>query len=149
MGRAALKDYSDNFWYQKWKESGYTSDEIGKKLGVSGAALRNWIYGKYFPSDDMIRKVCDIFDVDMKKGKEEFVRFYCNRHNATVYVVPEPTDDVSKIPEKIILSMSADTEEPNYDTTNKKFNVSDVMRLLYGKVDFSTYKQVEYLLENA
>lgn len=140
----------DNFWYNLWVSSKLTSKELSKNVGVTGAAIRNWFYGKYMPSDVYIERLCSIFSVYSDKvitpamGKIEFEKAYCKYHDVEYLGTIEATDVISSnvnAPEKseYIPEMPQDNKaiDSKYD---------DALRLLYNSIDFDTFMKVASIL---
>ncbi len=56
-----------NFLYELRSEKGLTQGELGKKLGVSDAAISKWENGEAMPRLEKLQKLADIFNVSVNE----------------------------------------------------------------------------------
>ena len=127
----------DTFWVRIWQKSELSSKEIGDKLHVTGAAVRNWFSGRYMPDDFSISNLCELFNIDYATGKSEFLdaheAYWANRDTKTTKV---PT---------VVITEDDDKSEELPEEVHKTFD--EVLRLLYKKVDYATFMRVYEVLK--
>lgn len=68
--------YKDNFWSKKRVEANRTLPEVAKTIGCSYSKIAKVFCGMTMPDDQMIKALCDMFDVDFIVGKGEFQKAY-------------------------------------------------------------------------
>lgn len=112
------------------------------------SVICNYFIGKSMPSDDMIKKIADIFDVPFREAKAHFFDDWSG-HNSKHPVEPFTADD---IPDSASSSTEHRITPTNVKTTtlpddkNKKAAVCDasaILSRLYGVVDYATYTLVQ------
>lgn len=64
--------YKDNFWSKKRVENNMTANDIAELLGIKVKTASAYFTGQSMPSDDLIKDLCDYFEVDFISGKREF-----------------------------------------------------------------------------
>ena len=135
----------DTFWVNVWQKSGMSSKDIGDKLHVTGASVRNWFSGRYTPDERSLCLLCDLFGVDRETGRSEFVKahkeYWANREkNPNV----KPTKTITKTPEVVT---TEDVSEVTDTVTESDNTFDDVLRILYKKVDYTTFMKVSEILK--
>lgn len=70
----SLRIYKDTFWNRLRLQRGISTKQLAKMLGVKSVSfIYTWFSGQHVPSDNHIRKLCEIYKVDYEKGKQEFL----------------------------------------------------------------------------
>lgn len=69
-----LRIYKDTFWNRLRLQKGIPTKQLAKMLGIKSVYfIYTWFSGQHVPSDNHIRKLCEIYEVDYEKGKQEFL----------------------------------------------------------------------------
>lgn len=123
------RTYKDNFWSRKRIEKGLSGKEIADALGVNCTGVYNWFTGRNIPSDDNIRKLCELFEVDYKTGKQEFF----NAHNEW-YSWKHDDKKVCKFTQGDNVSLKASKIDAG----------SRALKLIYGNIPQRLYQEVEH-----
>lgn len=144
----------ETFWNHKRLDCNVSQQELAELLNVSDSTISNWFVGRYMPDNEIIQKICDIFDVDFQEGYKEFYKAH------DMYRGPKKMlgskQIVSKIPRKAdmckdgveVLSLlygklSYDEFLKVVESLNQ--NVSP-LKYIYGKVSFEEYNEITNLL---
>ncbi len=114
-----MKNYVGSKIKELRKQSGMTQAELAGKLGISSSAVGMYEQGRREPDNDMMLKLCDVFDVSAddllgqikKTGKsvtrelsevfDEFTQFLSAQQSLMFDGVPLNDDDKSKIVDAI------------------------------------------------
>ena len=64
------------------KQKGITGKEFAEQLGISPVAMSNIVSGNSFPRPELLLKIAETFDVDLK---ELFVSTKANQVNESIY----------------------------------------------------------------
>lgn len=150
--------YKDNFWSKTRVDNNVRLREIGDLLGVSRATAGAYFTGFIMPSEDKIETLCEFFDVDLRIGTREFDKIhkaYDTEEKKTLkYSAKSKQIDI----DTVIKSADADNTpqiEPDTVPEIKSDNdikspspeTTDVLRLLYGKCDYDTFRSIEAMLK--
>lgn len=140
---------SDNFWNNKRVELGFSVGQIAEFLAVSKGTVYNYLYGYCHPKEEHLNLLCKLFNVDTETGKEEFDKIYKRCH-----ADPSETEEASEETAPV----EVDIFEAVYGVISYKDFIKyyelvaakniDALRLIYNKVDFSTYRLVSAAIEN-
>jgi transcriptional regulator with XRE-family HTH domain len=91
----------NTFWSKKRVENGFKVEDIASYLEISVQTAGQYLTGQQMPSEDIIRKMCDLFDVDFNEGSlafqhanKEWTSSRGKEHN--VIRGPRPEKPVSK-----------------------------------------------------
>ena len=63
-----MKNYVGSKIKELRKQSGMTQAELAGKLGISSSAVGMYEQGRREPDNDMMLKLCDVFDVSANGG---------------------------------------------------------------------------------
>ena len=114
-----MKNYVGSKIKELRKQSGMTQAELAGKLGISSSAVGMYEQGRREPDNDMMLKLCDVFDVSAddllgqikKTGKsvtrelsevfDEFTQLLSAQQSLMFDGVPLNDDDKSKIVDAI------------------------------------------------
>lgn len=172
--KPANRVVTDDFWGKIRKESNLTIKEITELLEInrSHKTVNQYFTGHLMPSDNIITRICNLFDVDFAVGKAEFIKLNkaywgdkCQTTKKANLAIPEPTATTTedKTPTTgTSLSANPITDKcvgrliygnVSYDEYNLIKNivgdnasVSDLPRLIYDKVDYDTFNKVLEIL---
>ena len=62
----------NTFWSKKRVENGFKVEDIASYLNISVQTAGQYLTGQQMPPEDIIRKMCDLFDVDFNEGSLAF-----------------------------------------------------------------------------
>jgi len=164
----------NTFWNRIRTEAGLTINEVAEGIGKQGKRV---MIGKYFtgeamPSDDTIRAICNLFDIDFTKGKEEFINAHivwlprngkpdvAAKKNVRAKVTKTSTatrklaetafDNLETIPLNGRLMTKKDEVTPAPETVkDTTFNTEDIERRVYGNVSYDEFNFVRDNIRNA
>ena len=161
-----IMTYKDNFWSKLRVERGIRISEIAQYMGMSNAAIGGYFTGQFLPNDDVIKALCELFDVEYGKGSCEFQKAHREwkadqTREVQLRATPTPkAPEVKKQP--TVSSGSSDkTRLANrvggilygkipyavfVEVTDKIKGGEDPIKCLYGKVDFDTFNEVVSVL---
>lgn len=146
---AASRKYT--FWNTIRNESGLTIVEVAEGIGKPKSRV---VVGKYFtgevmPNDETITALCNLFDVEFERGKEEFSKAYDAWHNRLPSTPETPIAEEVPVPE-------IQEEEPEDTLTAPIGNLQiqptpevadvpeqDIGKLVYGKVDYDEFNMIK------
>lgn len=74
MSNVKSHSYLDTFWNRTRVEAGITCTDVAQYLHMSESGVSNYFTGKILPSDYIIHKLCEFFNVDYSTGHSEFYR---------------------------------------------------------------------------
>ena len=147
----------DTFWSKQRIEKRMTIKEIADTIGLPEKKVGGYFTGMLMPSEQTIRDLCELFDVDYHTGNLEFQHAHRNwraEHGATLKYT-------SKRGRKKSISSAEDILETLYGTLSCHefidiYNVIrgeasakvNPMKILYQKVDFDTYTAITDLISN-
>ena len=85
-----FKRKTDTFWQKIIVESGLSNSEIAKKTGVKHRDhIPNYSNGLRLPNDTIIKAFCELFNVDYKKGRQEFIEAHRKYNDEHMFANPE------------------------------------------------------------
>lgn len=87
MGKRTARTFKDTFWSKKRVENDITVVELANYLNRSRAITGAYLTGFAMPDNDVIKALCNFFDVDLFEGKKEFEnahKRYFAEHNRTL-----------------------------------------------------------------
>ncbi len=101
-----------NFWQELRLSQGLSIDEVANKLGLRRDLVGFIFSGMYMPNNEMILQFCRFFNVDYDKGKSEFEYMH------KMWELAHPKEEV------------------------KSFDISGILKQIYGKVDYAAYCKI-------
>lgn len=149
----------DNFWNRLRVEKNVRYKELAELFGVCESTMGAYFSGQTMPKDTVIRELCDLFNVDFAKGKEEFKRaneaWSSSNHKCTKKLT---VGNAESIKGKQAIEVVG-TVERNVDVFSiiygkipyalfMKFldivatKQGDPLKLIYGSVTYSEFKQI-------
>ena len=154
-GNQRLKAHSSNktsetFWNALRIANNVTLDELSEMTGLKVMRLSAIFTGRYRATDTENRMFCELFGVDLKKGRLEFDNGFTIYHNTqfekTVENEPrkltESTkEEIQKMTEKVdkpeFLIISQKAERPETSDIQFNLNIDDLLRIIYDSGDLS------------
>lgn len=120
----------DTFWNKQRVEKGLTHREIAEYLHKDHKKVAAYFSGFLLPTDDTIRQLCDLFDIDFHTGNLEF------QHAHRQY----------RAEHKLGLAYSSKkkkTYTPKKRAKNTPINtVEDVLETLYGNLSCADFIEI-------
>lgn len=151
----------DTFWNKIRVEKELTLKEVGEYLHLTVTPVGMYFSGQLMPNDNVIRQLCDLFDVDFHTGNLEFQHAHrewkAERNQSLKYSakgavvkteVPsfEVRDDgeeqvqfIEDVLNKLYGAVSCSEFVACYLTITGVTSDADILEILYGKVDYETY----------
>lgn len=151
--------FKDTFWSKMRVEAGLTLKEVAEAIGVSSEkTLGNYFSGQSMPSERMIATLCDLFDVNLLKGTQEFTKAHKAWDSERQRSIKYRKDKPSTSPEE---SAESETGQPTilelvyrkvpYDVFIKicqdSANTRDILELIYGKVSCDVFNYIYSMTE--
>ena len=68
-----VRTYRDNFWSRKRIEQNIKISEVAEAVHLSCGIVGMYFTGQRMPTDETIKDICGLFDVDFLEGKREFL----------------------------------------------------------------------------
>lgn len=141
---AITQAFKDTYWNRLRVERNIMHKELAEYFGVSVSTVGGWFSGQLMPNDLMIKRACELFDVEFATGKEEFRKAHalwkCERQRSGIKIQSGKKDKTSGV--KITVDMTAPQfEEPSVDNL-------DIIKLLYGKLPYDLFMSVRSILKH-
>lgn len=162
MKKRQAKGAKDTFWNSLRVSNGLLIRDIADLLHTSVGTVGGWFSGQKIPSDSNLEKLCNLFDVDVNKGYEEFVkatrawdsdrgRLHVSLVGPDVPDVPETSkkdktvepEQVEDAPQIGIIPETLTEEKTLVEKTpeEKKF-YTEVLAHFYGKLSYEDYEKL-------
>lgn len=147
----------DTFWNRIRVEKGIKIKEVAEFLHRPEGGVGMYFTGQIMPDENIIRTLCDFFDVEFDKGVLEFQHANRNwkaEHNAklkyrsnTSVAIPEMTTNVEEILKTLygVVSCEDFVAIYNHLISGSATNF-DIEELIYGKFDYATYCKIRDIL---
>jgi transcriptional regulator with XRE-family HTH domain len=150
--RSTAYTFKSTFWNKKRVENNITIVELAKLFGVSRASMGAYLSGYLLPKDDIIKQMCEFFEVDPILGAREFR----NAHNAWDAEKVKTLKASAGNRHKSQLNANEESEPTvppvtvsEYKTiTEDRAICSDILRATYKKVDYDEYEKLSDYLFN-
>ena len=126
-----IRTCKTNFWSTLRVDRGIKLKELADLLGFSDSAVGAWFSGQVLPKASVINDLCSFFDVDVDEGTRQFV--LAHREWRAQNNRPSATKNIPATREKSLDSISTS---------------DDILQLLYGKVDYTTFVRLTTVLSN-
>lgn len=125
------------FWNTLRVERNIRYCDIAELFGGGVSTYGAYFSGQLMPKDDIITKLCDLFDVDFDKGKEEFRKAHADwvstKHSGRRELTTGKKDVVlrasAEMPARVTVGQS--------DSPSK----SDIFSLIYGKIPYDRFSE--------
>lgn len=149
--------FKDNFWSKLRVERNLTTKEIADYLGEGEKKTSAYFTGFLLPDDNIIRQLCDLFDVDFNTGNLEFQhahRQYVAEHKRTLKSSAKAMgkknktiNTVDDVIESLYGNLSCKEFIAIYDLIkgNESSDI-DPRRIIYNKVDYDTYNRINDIM---
>lgn len=142
----------DTFWNRLRISNGFTYRDISEFTGIGSNRVANMIIGRYMPTDYEIKKFCDMFDVDFKRGRLGFEDGYSVYHNKSVRIKDKHVKITDSVKDEI-MSLSI-KEEPEFksesNTATKELsdivNYAAINELCYGIISYDDFVNLTKML---
>ena len=157
------KTITSNFWNDKRIEYGMTLQDVSDLLGIKRGSISGYFSGFCLPDEQVLSAFCELFNVDVDKGRSEFLSAYsiwgkehpdyteCGRTYKKITNVPADVEQPKVTPaiDKDIISelIYGKVEYEDFITILETANNGgDILRNLYGKVDYTSYLRIKEAL---
>ena len=154
MQKHAAFARKSNFWSEQRVKHELKIGEVASMLGLGEKIMGMYFSGQSMPSDDVVKQICDMFDVPFEKGQLEFQHAHNTwkaEHSATLTysskkkkkIKPANINTIEDVLKVLYGELSCADFIAIYDFI-KMDNVTgiDPLEILYGKVDFETYQKI-------
>ena len=150
----------DTFWNKVRVEKGLTLKEVGEYLHLTTTPVGMYFSGQLLPNDNIIRQLCDLFDVDFTTGSLEFqhahrawkaeynprLKYSAKGKDTPAFEVKEDSKEqiqfVEDVLNKLYGVVSCSEFVACYLTIIGATRDANISEILYGKVDYETYCKV-------
>lgn len=131
-----------NFWNALRVDKNIRYKDLAELFDNGVSTWGKYFSGQIMPSDDVIEKLCDLFDVPFEKGKEEFEIAHAEwvssdhkgkREMITGESVPYERTQ-GEMPARITVGEAS--REPK-----KEDKKTDIISLIYGKIPYDVFAQ--------
>lgn len=155
----------DTFWNKLRVEKGLTTKEISELINEDDKKVSAYFTGFLLPNDQIIKELCELFDVDYNTGNLEFQhahRQYRAEHNCTLKYSSKSEkahlgkkhkrqlNTVEDILESLYTVLSCSEFLGIYNALTGSADESiDPFAIIYNKVDYDTYKKIEAIINGA
>ena len=134
---------TDTFWAKKRLEAELSIEDVAEAVGAKRSTIGNSFLGVFVPSDELIRKLCDLFDVDFEEGKAEFIKAHNEKHSKKLQ---KPLVDITEVPTVTESEKQAEASvnvEPEDTPSVSPVNLgSDLLQLIYGKLPYAEFMEI-------
>ena len=156
----------DTFWNRLRAEQGFKIEELAEHLHLAGGTVGAYFTGEAMPKEAVILALCDLFDVDPVLGEREFKRAHdkwvSESHKAKRIAggkVKQKEEPIAKVEPTAPNPPTIDRDslckllygELPYEefkhVTEAISGGSDTLELLYGKVGYKKYCEIEDLVK--
>ena len=155
----------DNFWSRKRVEAGLHVKELAGMLNMPYSTVGEYLSGQLIPPDNVIKALCELFDVNYDTGALEFQR--ANRawksmreHKDYKVINTNTLRAEALVPEvdkkepvidyrtKFLKAVYGCVSYEQYEELKHYVEVegADTLRYLYGKIDYDLYQRISSLL---
>ena len=166
-----IKTFKDTFWSKKRVEANIGVRELADALGLKVSTLASYMVGVSVPPLGVIHDMCDWFNVEYVEGEREFIKAHKEydaqrrgksvKASAKKHVTETETVEPEKVEKKEEISMSdldkkdkilrlVYNEHIPYDIfcALRDTSVDKLRETLYNKVDYTTYRVIENILDD-
>lgn len=153
------KTYKNTFWNNKRVGNGVTLQELSECLSVDYTQLSHWLTGQSMPSNDYVKKICDLFGVDYNEGLVEFHKAHeqweqeHSKNKSANKMHKEDTPVVSSqniVPDDIMKSLYGVLSYEDFKEMLLgglcSSDPSAILGSIYGKVDYNAYVAVANII---
>jgi transcriptional regulator with XRE-family HTH domain len=125
-----------NFWNSVLSDNNCTQLQVADLLGTKKSTTSAYFSGFIMPKDDVIRTLCDYFNVDFDTGRSEFRKAYdaWGVSHSDRYM---KSGDFAYT--HIKKSVSSPKKSKKAVSTELKFDIYKYARILYKKLSFNDY----------
>lgn len=165
-----MRQISNNFWSKLRKTHNITCETIAGLLDEKKdpTTVAKYFTGDCMPNDKIIQNICDIFDIDFEKGKQEFqvvrdkkLAIKKNTIEATmnptsisdapienstskaITLIPVKNEQVKSIGKMIYNKVTFEEFWDILFMLTEDINNKNLPELLYGKVDYATFNKIQ------
>lgn len=167
MSKRRPRTFKDTFWCRKRVEQNITVQEIADAVHLSTGIVGMYLTGQRMPTDETIKQLCDLFDVNFLEGKSEFVKAYklwdSEPHRVVKYrseqqvtKTPKETIDTSmakkpqNVPESVLEVLYGKLPQKAFKAILEGTESEiDPLEYLYDKVDFDDYMKIYNAMKEA
>lgn len=135
---AQSRNKKTTFWEELRDKYKFTTETLAPRIGKSQSMVSNYMTGRHMPSDDVILKFCEVFDLPFETAKAKFVESHDKFHS----------DHTKNKPAEISKDDTGNVEDtkPEAAPINCVDSQEEIRKLLYQTVSFEIYNDAEILL---
>jgi len=153
--------FKDTYWNKVRVEANIKISDIAKLLGAKYSTTGAYFSGMLMPPDEVIKTLCEFFDIDIAFGTNEFDKAHKaydaihkrelkytarkKKVKATPINQPDIFEKCEEIPEPDSNETDILTEETEVVKSSNEMvgykTYSDVMRILYGVVSYDEFNR--------
>lgn len=151
------KNTSETFWNLLRINNNLTLKELSELTGYKIGNLSLWLTGKYRPDDNVIKVLCDLFNVPFDEGKLQFEMGFNTYHHRKIGNEPPEKacewvrEDIEKYsPKKIEPAKKPVVKEEEVKLEEKHTPVGkSIFELVYGKLSFEAFDNLVTIMSLA
>lgn len=152
--RYTARGHYKTWWNEKRVKANVSYKNIIERMDTkhSQAHIVNCFIGKSMPSDYLITKICDIFDVPFDEGKSHFFNDWDGHNSKNRLVEQIRPEENPEIKFDIFVGNTPTEEgEKEVDDAMDNYNMGmfdreSILKKVYGNVDFDTYLIIDEAL---
>ena len=145
--KLAAHTFKNNFWSKLRVERGITIKELAILCGVGEKRMGMYFSGQFMPKDYIIKDLCDYFNVPFEQGQIEFQHAHREwKADHALRLVKSSKKNTPKN-EVVYPNDVITTEIPQMFTDLLENRKDFVLKTVYNKVDYDTYKLIERAFE--
>lgn len=135
---AQSRNKKTTFWDELRDKYNFTTRTLIPRIGKSQSMISNYMTGRHMPSDDVILKFCEVFDLPFEEAKVRFIEAHDKYYSDHTKNQPaEISEDDTGIVE--------DTK-PEAAPINRVDSQDEIRKLLFKTGSFEIYNDAEKLL---
>lgn len=142
----------DTFWNRERVAKNISYKELTEILGGSIAGWGGRFSGQLMPNPLEIKHLCELFDIDLEKGTEEFKKAHAlwkaERHKTPISITGT-MENMSHPKKKVItVDMTAPQFEEKPVEEQPVIDIAEVLRSVYGKLPYETFMTFRSMIKN-
>lgn len=161
------RTFKDTFWNKQRVAKNLTIKEVAEMLGINDARVGMWFTGQLMPQDYWIKDLCKLFEVEYNEGQLAFQKAHLewtaehstkskysgtNKRGQESVAKLSPVQTINNIAE-VVLALYGKIPCEAFltiynDITSGEPSNCDIEKLIYGKVDFTTYQQIITIMKS-
>ena len=141
----------DNFWNRERVARNISYKELTEILGGSIAGWGGRFSGQLMPTPLEIKHLCELFDIDIERGTEEFKKAHAlwksERHKTQV-AITGTMEKMSHPRKTITVDMTAPQFEEEPVEEQPVLDTTEVLKSVYGKLPYELFMTFRAMLKD-